>query len=68
MNDTSANPIFVGFLFILRCLVPLLVLFGVSYLLRRAGLVANETQEPTDEELDERESNEKGKNQEESRS
>ena len=45
MNETTANPIFVGLLFILRCLVPLAILFGISYLLRRLGLVA-ETPEP----------------------
>ncbi|MFT3892885.1 MAG: hypothetical protein QM730_14730 [Anaerolineales bacterium] len=44
MNETT-NPIFVGLLFILRCLVPLVILFGISYLLRRLGLVA-ETPEP----------------------
>lgn len=45
MNETPANPIFVGLLFILRCLVPLAILFGISYLLRKLGLVA-ETPEP----------------------
>lgn len=48
MNDTSANPIFVALLFILRCVVPLAVLFGISYLLRKMGLVAVETPEPSD--------------------
>lgn len=45
MSETSASPIFVALLFILRCLVPLGILFGISYLLRRLGLVA-ETPEP----------------------
>lgn len=45
MSDTPANPVFVALLFILRCLVPLAILFGISYLLRRLGLVA-ETPEP----------------------
>ena len=45
MNETTVNPIFVGLLFILRCLVPLAILFGISYLLRKLGLVA-ETPEP----------------------
>jgi hypothetical protein len=45
MSDTPANPVFVALLFILRCLVPVAVLFGISYLLRRLGLVA-ETPEP----------------------
>lgn len=45
MSDTPANPVFVTLLFILRCLVPVAILFGISYLLRRLGLVA-ETPEP----------------------
>lgn len=45
MNETSANPVFVALLFVLRCLVPLFILFGISYILRRLGLVA-ETPEP----------------------
>ena len=49
MNDAPANPIFVALLFILRCFVPAAVLFGISYLLRKMGLVANEAPEPPDE-------------------
>ncbi len=49
MNDTSANPIFMALLFILRCIVPLAVLFGISYLLRKMGLVAAEAPEPPDD-------------------
>ncbi len=45
MSEIPANPVFVALLFILRCLVPLAILFGISYLLRRLGLVA-ETPEP----------------------
>jgi hypothetical protein len=52
MNETAANPIFVAFLFILRCLVPLVILFGISYLLRRLGLVTIESPEAPDEEND----------------
>ena len=46
MNDTSTSSCFVVLLFILRCIVPLAILFGISYLLRRMGLVAIETPEP----------------------
>ncbi len=49
MNETTANPVFVALLFILRCLVPLAVLFGVSYLLRRLGLVTIDNPEPPEE-------------------
>lgn len=49
MNEPSANSFFVVLLFILRCLVPLAILFGISYLLRRMGLVAVEAPEPKEE-------------------
>lgn len=49
MNEAASNPVFVVLLFILRCLVPLVILFGISYLLRRLGWVASEAPEPPDE-------------------
>lgn len=48
MNETTANPIFVALLFILRCLVPVAILFGISYLLRKLGLVAETPEPPSD--------------------
>jgi hypothetical protein len=51
MNET-ANPFFVALLFILRCLVPLVILFGISYLLRRLGLVVIDSPEPPEDESD----------------
>lgn len=49
MNEPSANPVIVALLFILRCLVPLGILFGVSYLLRKLGLVSIDEPEPQEE-------------------
>jgi hypothetical protein len=46
MGDATANPIFVAMLCIARCLVPLLILFGVSYLLRRIGVIAKPAPPP----------------------
>jgi hypothetical protein len=40
MDDPGANPIIVALLFALRCLVPLGIMLGVSYLLRRWGWLA----------------------------
>ena len=65
MNETAANPIFVALLFILRCLVPLAVLFGISYLLRRLGLVVIDRPEPSDD-SDDRDDNPSAKNEKES--
>jgi hypothetical protein len=49
MNEPSANSFFVVLLFILRCFIPLAILFGISYLLRRMGLVAIEAPELPDD-------------------
>ena len=65
MNETAANPIFVALLFILRCLVPLAVLFGISYLLRRLGLVVIDRPEPSDDSGN-RDDNPSAKNEKES--
>ncbi len=54
MNDTSTSPIIMGLLFVLRCLLPLGLLLGVSYLLRRMELIVDHAEEeagpaPTDD-------------------
>ena len=49
MNEPSANLFLAVLPYILRCFIPLIILFGVSYLLRRMGLVAIETPEPKEE-------------------
>lgn len=48
MNEAASNPVFVALLCVARCLIPLLVLFGISYLLRRFGVVAKPTPPPTE--------------------
>jgi hypothetical protein len=48
MGEVTANPIYVGLLCVARCLVPLVILFVVSYLLRRFGVVAKPTSPPED--------------------
>ncbi len=48
MGGATANPIYVALLCIGRCLVPVIILFLVSYLLRRFGIVAKPPP-PTDE-------------------
>jgi hypothetical protein len=45
MNDSSNGSVIVVLLFILRCLVPLAIMFGISYLLQRLGLVGYHTEE-----------------------
>jgi hypothetical protein len=45
MNDSSTGPVVMVFLFILRCLIPLAIMFGISYILQRLGLVGYPTGE-----------------------
>jgi hypothetical protein len=45
MNDSTTGPLVVGLLFILRCLIPLGILFGISYILQRLGLVDDRVEE-----------------------
>ena len=48
MGDATANPVFVALICIARCLVPLILLFGISYLLRRFGVIAKPAPPPED--------------------
>lgn len=59
MDNASANPVIVFALCIVRCLVPVLLLLGVSYLLRRLGYI-KEPSKPPDEYLEESERNTQG--------
>lgn len=43
IQDSAANPLVLALLFIARCLVPVGLLLGLSYLLRRLGLVQGPT-------------------------
>lgn len=49
MSEAAESPIVVAILFALRCLVPLLLMLGVSYLLKRLGLIAEPPSAPPDE-------------------
>lgn len=39
METSSTPPIIIALLFVLRCLVPLAIMLGVSHLLRHFGLI-----------------------------
>jgi hypothetical protein len=51
MERSSANPLLVAAFFLIRCLVPLLIMLAVSYLLRRLGLI-KDTPVPPDHRAD----------------
>ena len=42
----GSNPIYFALLCVARCLIPLLVLLGISYLLRRWGFIAKPSAPP----------------------
>ena len=48
MDKVNLNPLFVIALYVLRCLVPLGLMLGVSYLLRRFGLIKETPPPPKD--------------------
>lgn len=47
MDKATANPLWVGLFFILRCLVPLVVMLVLSYLFKRLGLIQPLSKPPT---------------------
>ena len=61
MNESFTSSLFMAVMFVLRCLIPLGILFGISYLLRRLELV----NEHSDEVLVKVEDTETGKPSEE---
>ena len=52
MDRPDLNPLIIFMLYVLRCLVPLGIMLGVSYLLRRLGLIAKPPSPPADWEND----------------
>lgn len=44
----GANPLIIILMFVLRCGVPLLIMLGISYLLKRLGLLKEPPQPPDD--------------------
>ena len=50
MENSPTNPLYVTLFFVLRCLVPLGIMLGISYLLRKLGLVSKPPVPPPSEE------------------
>lgn len=53
MNTPESNPLLVLLFFILRCLVPLAIMLGVSYLLKKFGFIKEPPSLPEDYEDEE---------------
>jgi hypothetical protein len=47
MEDSPANPIYVFLFFVVRCFVPLLIMLGISALLRKLGYIREAPKTPT---------------------
>jgi hypothetical protein len=45
-QPSSTNPLFISLFFVLRCVVPLVIMFGISYVLRRLGVIARPPEPP----------------------
>lgn len=60
MENVSANPIIVALLCLVRCLVPLIIMLGISYLLKRLGLIAASPERPEGPSDNDNSNNEKG--------
>jgi len=46
--DKGANPVIVALLCVARCMIPLMIMLGVTYLLKRLGLIAEPPPPPPD--------------------
>lgn len=42
----ESNPIYIALMCVARCLIPLLLMLGISYLLRRWGFIAKPSAPP----------------------
>jgi hypothetical protein len=48
MDRPELNPLVIMLLYVLRCVVPLGIMLGISYLLRRFGLISKPPSPPAD--------------------
>jgi hypothetical protein len=60
MENANANPLIIALLCLLRCLIPLVIMLGISYLLKRFGLIAVTPDRPEEPSDYENPNNEKG--------
>ena len=49
MDEPSANPLLVSLICAARCAIPLLIMLGITYLLKKFGLIAEAPQPPPEE-------------------
>ena len=49
MDEPSANPLLVSLICAARCVIPLLIMLGITYLLKKFGLIAEAPQPPPED-------------------
>ncbi|MCZ7551184.1 MAG: hypothetical protein M5U05_01155 [Anaerolineales bacterium] len=52
MDEQNATSFMVAFFLVLRCLVPLLIMLGVSFILKKIGLIREPPKRPPDRSKD----------------
>ena len=57
MESSDTNPIFIILFFMIRCLVPLTIMLGISYVLRRLGLIRQSPEPPHEDDNNEHSTN-----------
>lgn len=49
MEEAPTNPIWITLLCVARCVIPLIIMLGVTYLLKKLGLIAEPATPPAEE-------------------
>ncbi len=49
MDEQNATPFVVAIFFVIRCLIPLAIMIGISFVLRKLGLISEPPQKPPDQ-------------------
>lgn len=44
--ENATNPIVIVFFYLIRCVIPLLIMLGISYILQKIGLISNPPSQP----------------------
>lgn len=49
MDEQNATPFVVALFFVIRCLIPLAIMIGISFILRKLGLISEPPKKPSDQ-------------------
>lgn len=57
METNPSNPFYIFLFFVLRCLLPLGIMLGISIILKKLGLISDTPKPPPDEDSNHNENN-----------